>query len=150
MKKIVLCIMLFSIIAFSGCLEENNGISEEDFEINAEWNSDFVPYYDTDLNSIHREFILKIKNYHEKFVYYKVYDKSINSELIIFYHYDYQKDKDNYETRGIFGNSENPHYIPIILNSIEEKKEIDVYFSLDKNFDIKDEGVVKLSTYLPQ
>lgn len=34
MKKILLCIMLFSIIAFSGCLDEK--INREDFKINVE------------------------------------------------------------------------------------------------------------------
>lgn len=161
MKIIILCIALFSIIAFSGCLEENNvmnkdDLSEEDFEINAEWNNDFVPHFHTnsdinplvDSNSIHDEFVLTVKSDYEGLLYYKVYDKLKGSELNLFY--DNQVyDLDSQIVMNIYKEDRNNIYT-INLDSFEKQKEIEVYFSLDENFNMKDEGVVKLSTFLPQ
>ena len=171
MKKILLFIMLFSIIAFSGCLEENNEISKEDFEINAEWNNnDFVPHFHTDSdsnplidsNSIHDEFVLNVESNREGYVYFKVYDKSKDLELTKLHddstnEYNQQitrthniyKSRDHGDTVENFS-TQSLNLFTISLNSFEEQKEIDVYFSLNDNFDIKDEGVVKLSTILPK
>ena len=161
MKIIILCIALFSIIAFSGCLEENNvmnkdDLSEEDFEINAEWNNDYIPHFHTSSNenpliasdSIHDEFIMNVISYHEKSIYYKIYDKSDNSELNLFY--DIGSELIYTNAHITFTNYEDENKFTISLNSFEEQKEIEVYFSLDENFDIRDEGVVKLNTFLPQ
>ena len=148
MKKLLLCIMLFSIIAFSGCLEEK--ISEEDFEISVEWNDEIPPNFNINSNIINDEFKLNIKTDRD-WVYYKVYDKSKNVELNVRDSGPISSTKLAYI--GI--DSLNTPY-DISLNSFEEEKQIDVYFSLDENldvdydFDINDEDVVKLSAVLPK
>ncbi|MDO9517489.1 MAG: hypothetical protein Q7J10_05490 [Methanosarcinaceae archaeon] len=160
-KKILLLILLFSIIAFSGCLGENGEInkdilSSEDFKINTGWNLEFIAHFHTDPNmnplipsdSIHDEFALNVESYHEGLVFYKVYDKLKGFELHQFY--DNQVyDLDNQVTMSINKGNKNDLYT-VNLDSIEDQKEIEVYFSLDENFDITDEGVVNLSTFLPQ
>lgn len=160
-KKILLFILLFSIMAFSGCLGENkemikDNLSPEDFEINAEWNPEFIAHFHTDPNmnllipsdSIHDEFALNVKSYHEGLVYYKVYDKLKGSELNQFYD-NMIYDLDNQVVKNINKGNTNNLYT-VNLDSIENQKEIKVYFSLDENFDIEDGGVVNLTTSLPQ
>lgn len=148
MKKLLLCIMLFSIIAFSGCLEEK--ISEEDFEISVEWNDVIPPNFNIDSNTINDEFKLNIKTDRDR-VYYKVYDKSKNVELNVRDSGPISSIKSTY--KGMDGLN-SPY--DISLNSFEEQKQIDVYFLLDEkwdidgDFDINDEGVVKLSAILPK
>lgn len=148
MKKLLLCIMLFTIIAFSGCLEEK--ISEEDFEISVEWNDVIPPNFNIDSNTINDEFKLNIKTDRD-WVYYKVYDKSKNVELNVRDSGPISSIKSTY--KGMDGLN-SPY--DISLNSFEEQKQIDVYFLLDEkwdidgDFDINDEGVVKLSAILPK
>ena len=148
MKIIILCIALFSIIAFSGCLEEK--ISEDDFEISVEWNDVIPPNFNIDSNTINDEFKLNIKTDRD-LVYYKVYDKSKNVELNVRDSGAISSIKSTY--KGMDGLN-SPY--DISLNSFEEQKQIDVYFLLDENwdidgdFDINDDGVVKLSAILPK
>ena len=74
--------------------------------------------------------------------------QSKGSELNLFY--DNQVyDLDSQSVMNIYKEDRNNIYT-INLDSFEKQKEIEVYFSLDENFDMKDEGVVKLSTFLPQ
>ena len=147
MKKLLLCIALFSIIAFSGCLEEK--ISEEDFEISVEWNDVIPPNFNIDSNTINDEFKLNIKTDRD-LVYYKVYDKSKNVELNV----DSAPISSIRSTYKGMDDLNTPY--DISLNSFEEQKQIDVYFLLDENwdidgdFDINDDGVVKLSAILPK
>lgn len=148
MKIIILCIALFSIIAFSGCLEEK--ISEEDFEISVEWNDVIPPNFNIDSNTINDEFKLNIKT-NRDWVYYKVYDKSKNVELN-------KRDSDTFspiKSTYVGMDALNSPYA-INLDSFEEQKQIDVYFALDDgqgidgDFNINDEGVIKLSAILPK
>ena len=147
MKKLLLCIALFSIIAFSGCLEEK--ISEDDFEISVEWNDVIPPNFNIDSNTINDEFKLNIKTDRD-LVYYKVYDKSKNVELNV----DSAPISSIRSTYKGMDDLNTPY--DISLNSFEEQKQIDVYFLLDENwdidgdFDINDDGVVKLSAILPK
>ena len=164
-SKKILCVLLFSMIAlalaFSGCLGENGGmnkdvLSSDDFKINAGWNLEFIAHYHTDPNmnplipsdSIHDEFALNVESYHDGLVYYKVYDKLKGSELHQF-HDNNIYDLDNQAVMSINKGNINNLYT-VNLDSIEDQKEIEVYFSLDENFDITDDGAINLSTFLPQ
>lgn len=164
-SKKILCVLLFSMIAlalaFSGCLGESGGmnkdiLSSDDFKINTGWNLEFIAHYHTDPNmnslipsdSIHDEFALNVESNYDGLVYYKVYDKLKGSELHQF-HDNKVYDLDDQAVMSI-NKGDVSNLYTVNLDSIEDQKEIEVYFSLDEKFDIIDDGVVNLSTFLPQ
>lgn len=145
MKKILLCIMLFSTIAFSGCLGEN--ISQEDINIDVKWDdSSFdVPRFDDNSNFIYDKFLLNVvSKYPDKTVYYRVYDNSDSFELTILNDFKPFIGSVKYNAQT----DQSPYHIT--LKSLEQIKEIEVYFSLDKNFNKNDENVIRKSVFLPQ
>ena len=154
MKKILLCILLFCIIAFSGCLEEK--INMEDFNINVEWNDDYDAHVEPGNNHlIHDTFSLDISLLNEDIeypIYYRVYKYSTsqygqNLELSQFDDGIYDE---NVEINTIWDKNDKISF-NIYLDSIEEEVEIEVIFSTDEwiNDEYIDADDVKMLKILP-
>ena len=136
MKKILLCIMLFSIIAFSGCLEEK--MDRDDFNINVEWNNDYnSPHVEPGNNHlIHDTFSLDISLLNDKIeypIYYRVYKvpKSQYGENLELSQFDDGIYEGNVEINTLWDKNDKPSF-NIYLDSIEEEPEIEVIFSTDE------------------
>ncbi len=142
MKKIILYIMLFSIIAFSGCLGDNNEISEEDFKINVEWNNDYnSPHVEIGNNHfIHDTFTLDITLLNDDIqypIYYRVYKYSNsqygeNIELSQFDDSIYPSDVQI----NMLGRTDVKSSYNIFLDSIEEETKIEIIFSTNEQINV--------------